>query len=346
MAEAEATTGGADPGRFLDRVHTEFGRRLMLVADALPAARTDFERLMLRDEARALAAAAAVLNRRDIQVEASIIVSDAERAIAKANPAAQGKRTDLEANFGHGASEVPETQISKAVVKHLRQTHGDLSDAQYADLKRQAIERRQPLTQRAVKSVVRAKRRTERVTSHRESLTPQALPRLKFGLILADPPWRYDQAPTQDDRVDQKYPTMSDQQICDVAVSSLCAASCVLYLWATAAKLPAALRAMRAWGFSYKTHMVWVKPSVGMGFWVRARHELLLVGVHGDFPPPAFGTQPDSVIEAPRGRHSEKPAAVHEMLGKLYPNVARVELFARARRAGWQVWGNEVCAFR
>jgi len=99
---------------------------------------------------------------------------------------------------------------------------------------------------------------------------------------------------------------------------------------------------MRAWGFRPKTNFVWVKPSIGLGNWVRNRHELLLVGVRGAFVPPPPARRPDSVIEAKRRRHSQKPDCVYELIEAMYPDAKRLELFARGTRQGWSAWGNEV----
>ena len=100
---------------------------------------------------------------------------------------------------------------------------------------------------------------------------------------------------------------------------------------------------MHAWGFEYKTNLVWIKPSIGLGTWVRNRHELLLVGRRGSFPKPEPEDLPDSAIEAPRGGHSEKPGSVYELLERMYPQASKLELFARGiPRAGWAAWGNQV----
>ena len=100
---------------------------------------------------------------------------------------------------------------------------------------------------------------------------------------------------------------------------------------------------LSAWGFSYRSNEVWVKPSIGLGVWTRNRHELLLIGRRGNASPAEPALRLDSVIEAPRGRHSEKPACVYERLEHLYPALSKLELFARGvPRAGWSGWGNEV----
>jgi N6-adenosine-specific RNA methylase IME4 len=122
------------------------------------------------------------------------------------------------------------------------------------------------------------------------------------------------------------------------------AEDCVLFLWATIPMLPEAHAVMDAWGFTYKSAIVWVKDKAGIGYWVRGQAEMLLIGTRGDVPAPGPGNQPDAVIEAPRGRHSEKPEVFAEEIERLYPNVPKLEMFARAVRFGWGAWGNEVCA--
>ena len=132
-------------------------------------------------------------------------------------------------------------------------------------------------------------------------------------------------------------PTLTLEEICALEVPA--AADAVLFLWATAPKLPDALQVLAAWGFEYRTSAVWVKHRPGMGYYFRGRHELLLVGRRGEMPVPEASCRPDSVIEAPRRGHSQKPALVYELLEQMYPSAATLELFARAARAGWESWG-------
>jgi N6-adenosine-specific RNA methylase IME4 len=121
------------------------------------------------------------------------------------------------------------------------------------------------------------------------------------------------------------------------------ARDCVLFMWATVPMLPQALNVMGAWQFVYVTNFVWIKDKPGTAYWNRNRHELLLVGTRGEIPAPAPGEQFDSVMEAPRGKHSVKPQIVREMIEKMFPNLPRLELFARGKPAeGWDAWGNEI----
>lgn len=166
-----------------------------------------------------------------------------------------------------------------------------------------------------------------------------------YSVILADPPWRYDFAETDSRQIENQYPTMEVEEICSIGSSMPFAENAVLFLWATAPKLIEALDVISAWGFDYKTHAVWDKEVIGMGYWFRGQHEPLMVATRGEFSPPPQEARISSVIRSRRGAHSEKPSAVHELLEAAYPQylgVGMLEVFARKKRAGWEVWGNEV----
>ena len=120
------------------------------------------------------------------------------------------------------------------------------------------------------------------------------------------------------------------------------AENAVLYLWATAPKLLEALAVMKSWGFKYRTQMIWDKEIIGCGWWFRGQHEILLVGVKGKFSPPAPSMRVSSVLRKRRTRHSEKPRIIRGRIKRWFPNVNRIELFAREKVRGWDAWGNEV----
>ena len=161
-------------------------------------------------------------------------------------------------------------------------------------------------------------------------------------MILADPPWRYEHVKTGSRAIENQYPTLTLDDICELPVAQVFADKAILFLWATSPKVAEALQVMTAWGFDYRTCAVWVKDRIGMGYYFRQRHELLLVGTRGGMSPPPPDARTDSVITAPRGAHSAKPAEVHGMIEAMYPNYRRLELFARAPTDGWHVWGNEI----
>jgi N6-adenosine-specific RNA methylase IME4 len=206
----------------------------------------------------------------------------------------------------------------------------------------------QRLTNGAEESLRSAVKQSRR--SHREAglaaateKASKALGTKLYSVISADPPWRFEPRSRDtgmDRSADNHFPTMTVERICEMKVPA--ADDAVLFLWATVPMLPEALDVMKAWGFTYRSHCVWKKDRVGMGFWFRNIHELLLVGTRGAIPAPAPGTQYLSVIEAAVRKHSEKPDVFAEMIKELFPSSPALEMFARNPRRGWEVWGNEV----
>ena len=175
-----------------------------------------------------------------------------------------------------------------------------------------------------------------------------ALPNKRYGVIVADPEWRFEPWSRHtglDRAADNHYSTSCTEVIAARDVQSIAADDCVLFLWATGPMLPHALLIMATWGFNYKSHYVWGKDKVGTGFWNREKHELLLIGTRGNVPCPAPGTQWDSLIMAPRGRHSAKPECFLDMIEQYFPTLPKIELNRRgAPRPGWDAWGNEADA--
>jgi N6-adenosine-specific RNA methylase IME4 len=160
-----------------------------------------------------------------------------------------------------------------------------------------------------------------------------------FDLVLADPPWQYDFAETKSREVENQYRTATVDEIKGHSPSS--AKDCVLLLWATAPKLIEALEVMESWGFEYKTHAVWDKGKIGMGYWFRGRHELLLVGTRGKASPPAEQARVGSIFSEDRTGHSRKPECVYSWVEKAFPGLSRLEMYCRSPRKGWACWGNE-----
>jgi len=174
----------------------------------------------------------------------------------------------------------------------------------------------------------------------------RALPDKKYGVIVADPEWRFEvwSRETGMDRVpDNHYPTSPLAEIMNRDVANIAADDCVLFLWATVPMLVAALQVMAAWGFKYKTHLIWDKVHIGTGYWFRNQHELLLVGTKGSVPAPAMGEQFASIFRSTRTKHSVKPERILEMIEAYFPNLPKIELNRRGPpRCGWDAWGNEV----
>jgi N6-adenosine-specific RNA methylase IME4/ParB-like chromosome segregation protein Spo0J len=183
-----------------------------------------------------------------------------------------------------------------------------------------------------------AARQVRRRLRERALPAPPPLPQGPFELIYADPPWQPGN-PDGPYAPESHYPTMPLEEIKALQVPA--AEDAVLFLWTVSALLPQALAVIESWGFDYKTNLVWTKKWIGPGVWLRNRHELLLLARRGVYPPPEPEDRVDSVLEAPRGRHSEKPERLYELLERMYPHASKLELFARRRRPGWAAWGNE-----
>lgn len=161
-----------------------------------------------------------------------------------------------------------------------------------------------------------------------------------FDLIYCDPPWQYDFAETDNRKIENQYPTMSVNEICTMKLPNM-APNCLLLMWATAPKLLEALDVIDAWGFKYKTHGIWDKVKIGMGYWFRGQHELLIVATKGNYSPPDSQFRESSIFCESRGAHSKKPLHYYEWIDQAFPLAHKIELFSRLDRDNWKSWGNE-----
>jgi N6-adenosine-specific RNA methylase IME4 len=167
---------------------------------------------------------------------------------------------------------------------------------------------------------------------------------LQFPILLADPPWDFESYGSQAQPRCPKYPTMSIAELCAMPVDNLATDPALLLMWVVSSHLENAFQIIKAWNFQYVTNACWVKTecAFGNGYFVRHQHELLIICRRGAFPTPSTAARPSSVIIAPRGDHSEKPAALYEIVERMYPTLPKIELFARGpARPGWHVWGNQ-----
>ena len=128
-------------------------------------------------------------------------------------------------------------------------------------------------------------------------------------VIYADPPWRYDFSVSDTRKIENHYPTMTTDDIC--ALDCHASDDSVLFLWATAPKIREALQVIESWGFTYKTQMVWVKDKIGMGYYCRNQHEILMIATRGKIRTPDPGNRPSSVFYGNRTKHSKKPFEIY-----------------------------------
>lgn len=170
----------------------------------------------------------------------------------------------------------------------------------------------------------------------------------KYQIIYADPPWDYGSGSFPSVSKTNAYPLMRTRDVCALPVRDIATPDSLLFLWATMPMLPDAFRVIEAWGFRYVTNgFTWVKTNpnsgtffTGMGYWTRQNAELCLIAKRGR--PTRRDNRASSVIVAPRGKHSAKPHAVRQTIVRICGDVPRIELFARTKSPGWDIWGNEL----
>ena len=177
----------------------------------------------------------------------------------------------------------------------------------------------------------------------------------KYNIIYADPPWRYSNKACHG-ACENHYSTMSIKDICNLPISTLADKDCILFLWTTYPMLQEAIQVINAWGFKYKTiGFQWVKLNknvknvlflqernlfFGLGNWTRGNTEPCLIATKGK--PHRLKNNISQIILEPIGRHSQKPDIVKDKIIDLVGDLPRIELFARQKSNGWDVWGNEV----
>lgn len=179
----------------------------------------------------------------------------------------------------------------------------------------------------------------------------EAVAAQKFGAILADPPWRFQNRTGKmapEHRRLARYETLDLQAICDIPVSEAAAETAHLYLWVPNALLPDGLRVMSAWGFQYKSNLIWHKvrkdggsDGRGVGFYFRNVTEILLFGTRGKSARTLKpGRTQVNLLPARKREHSRKPDEFYGLIESCSPGPY-LEMFARGSRPSWTSWGNQ-----
>jgi len=174
-------------------------------------------------------------------------------------------------------------------------------------------------------------------------------PDKKYNIIYADPPWTYKvwTAKGGHKSASAHYNTMQLEDICQLPVWEITDNNCILFLWATYPNILEAFEVIKAWGFEYKTvGFTWVKmysngnPVCGLGYWTRSNAEICLIATKGK--PKRVNKGVYQIVFSKQEGHSKKPAEVRNRIVQLMGDLPRIELFARQKTHGWDVWGNEV----
>lgn len=173
----------------------------------------------------------------------------------------------------------------------------------------------------------------------------------RYGTIMADPPWQFENRTGKvapEHRRLRRYPTMTLPEIQALPVGAHTADRCHLYLWVPNALLREGLSVLDAWGFTYKTTLTWFKirkdggpDGRGVGFYFRNVTETILFGVKGSMRTLAPGRRQVNMLATRKREHSRKPDEIYDIVEACSP-PSYLELFARAPRAGWDQFGDEV----
>lgn len=182
-----------------------------------------------------------------------------------------------------------------------------------------------------------------------DKIIPFPYPDKKYKIIYADPPWKYHNKENRNDhrQVESHYTTMDVGDICNLPVADIADENCILFIWGTWTHIVEVQQVITAWGFNYKTvGFVWVKKvpanaknHMGMGMWTRANTEYCLLATKGS--PKRLNAGISQMIEADAKFHSKKPDQARKKIIKLMGDLPRIELFARTKIHGWDVWGND-----
>jgi N6-adenosine-specific RNA methylase IME4 len=205
---------------------------------------------------------------------------------------------------------------------------------------------------KAARAEQQAEKRARRQKRERDlGAKIMAMPDEKFCVIVSDDEWDfepYSRETGMDRHAANHYLTASDAHTAEEMHERTkdrfaCAApDCLLGMWSTVPHLDIAMQLLRLRGFRYVSQYIWGKDKAGTGHWNRNKHEIFLLGVKGKVPCPAPGDQWDSLIMAPVGEHSAKPACFLEMIEEYFPNLPKIELNCRGKpRPGWKGWGLE-----
>jgi len=182
-------------------------------------------------------------------------------------------------------------------------------------------------------------------------------PNKKYQIIYADPAWRYWEG--GDKNQSNHYKTMTIEEIKQLPIKNITDENCILFLWITFPILDKAFEVINAWGFNYSTcGFVWVKGKknfnnnqlsflpqdsledfFGCGGWTRANAEICLIAKKGVIKRKSKSVR--QIIYSPVRKHSQKPIETRKRIVELVGDLPRIELFARQKTEGWDVWGNE-----
>ena len=187
----------------------------------------------------------------------------------------------------------------------------------------------------------RSHERRAEVLNSDDKKSPTSIFDNDFSVIYADPPWESKFLIDEDEKDSNDSCSMKFSYLKKLTIPV--SDDAILLLWSSVSVLDKALQLMNAWGFKYKTNIIWDKQQVGFGQYVRGQHEMLLIGVKGNFTPPAEDARVGSVYSEERSNQKIKPKWFYEQIERMFPNETYLELFASSKHSDrWAVFNNPV----
>lgn len=205
-------------------------------------------------------------------------------------------------------------------------------------------------------SIYKEKAKERKRENTLEELYPK-LPNKKFDIIYADPPWDYggklqfDKSSKSVDKIDIsknifissasfKYPTLKLKELKKLPLKEISKEDCLLFMWTSSPHLSQSIELGEAWGFKYRTvAFVWDKMNHNPGKYTLSNCELCLVFKRGKIPQPRGARNVQQLVRSPRRNHSQKPDEISDFIKKMFPIQDKIELFARQKLEGWDIWG-------
>jgi N6-adenosine-specific RNA methylase IME4 len=296
----------------------------------------------------------------------AVVALEVEKHLASEARQQQGRRSDLLQKTAkslrplHAAQEagklvgtnrhyvVTAKQIKKAAPELIETVRsGKMTIPEARQLSRLPVEQRenvQALVEQGGAKNIKEGMRKVRLAGQVQAIEEMVLPKGKYHVLVADPPWPYTKRSSDTShRGTIPYPSMTLADIEALDVGSLAHEDCILWLWTTNAFMAEAHQVARSWGFEVKTILTWAKDRMGLGDWLRGQTEHCLLAVKGR--PVVRLSNQTTLLHGRVGEHSEKPEEFYYLVESLCPG-SKCELFSRRRREGWNTFGAEVELFR